>query len=424
MTCLNVSAQLHFKQVWPMTIVTNILKQMPAVSQPQRKFLAALFTTILALRGHVNFRNLSRYWDYSERTLARQFRTTFDWPDFHQRVLNTALNPQADLISAQDASFIPKTGKQTFGLGHFFNGGTSRAERGLEISTLAVVDVTRRCAFTLAVAQTPPGEAKAARTPAAEETRVDFYKQQLRDQRQRLPERIKYHCVDGYFAKKKYLDEVVDLKLHPITKLRSDANCRFLYAGPHPKRRGPRRKYAGKVNFQDLHRFEPLGPLAEHAHVQLYTARLWHVSLKRLLRVVVLVNRKESRKARYSVLASTDLALEGRKLVEYYGARFQIEFLFRDSKQFTGLTDCQARAKTALDFHFNAALATLNLVRAEEMLASPDSSAQVFSMSSYKQRHFNARLLDLFITTLALDPTWIKNYPAYDELRTYGAIAA
>jgi len=61
----------------------------------------------------------------------------------------------------QDASFIPKSGKQTFGLGHFFNGCTNRAERGLEISTLAVVDVSRRCAFTLAVAQTPPGKADA-----------------------------------------------------------------------------------------------------------------------------------------------------------------------------------------------------------------------------------------------------------------------
>ena len=400
MTCLNVSAQLPFKQVGPMTIVTNILKQMPAVSQPQRKFLAALFATILALRGHVNFRNLSRYCDYSERTLARQFRATCDWPAFHQRVLNAALAPQADLIAAQAASFIPKSGKQTFGLGHFFNGCASRAERGLEISTLAVVDVTRRCAFTLAVAQTPPGEAKAARTPAAEETRIEFYKQPLPAQRQRLPERSKYPWVDGYFAKKKYLDEVVALKLHPITKLRSDANWRFLYAGPHPKRRGPRRKYDGKVNFQDLHRFAPLGLLAEPAHVQLYTALLWHVALKRPLRVVVLVNRKESRKPRYIVLASTDLALEGHQLVEYYGARFQIEFLFRDSTQVTGLTDCPARAETALDFHFTAALATLNLLRAEEVLASPDSSAQVFSMSSYKQPHFNDRLLDLFLTTL------------------------
>src|SRR5204863_8256715 len=162
------------------------------------------------------FRNLSRYCDYSERTIARQFREPFDWPDFHQRVLMTALDPCSELVSAHDASFLPKSGKQTFGLGHFFNGCASRAERGLEISTLAVVDVTRRCAFTLAVAQTPPGDDAATSAQAEDETRVDFYKQQLRAQRQRLPQRVTYHCVDGYFAKKKYIDTVVELQLHPI----------------------------------------------------------------------------------------------------------------------------------------------------------------------------------------------------------------
>jgi hypothetical protein len=246
-----------------MTIVRDILQQMPAVRQPQRKFLMVLFTTILALRGRVTGRNLSRYCDYSERTIARQFRELFDWPEFHQRVMTTALAPRSELISVQDASFIPKSGKQTFGLGHVFNACANRAERGLEISTLAVVDVTRRCAFTLAVAQTPPGKADARKDKSEEETRIDFYKQQLYDQRHRLPSGIHYHCVDGYFAKQKYLDEVVALNLHPITKLRHDANCLFLYAGPHPKRRGRRRKYDGKVNFQDLHRFEALGRLED-----------------------------------------------------------------------------------------------------------------------------------------------------------------
>ena len=407
-----------------MTIVTNILQQMPTIRQPQRKFLATLFATILALRGRVSFRNLSRYCYYSERTMARQFRASLDWPDFHQRVITAALDPRSDLISAQDASFIPKSGKQTFGLGHFFNGCANRAERGLEISTLAVVDVTRRCAFTLAVAQTPPGDDAATSAQAEDETRVDFYKQQLRAQRHRLPQRVTYHCVDGYFAKKKYIDTVVDLKLHPITKLRGDANCLFLYSGPHPKRRGPKRKYDGKVNFHDLRRFEDLGTLEERDPVHLYTALVWHVSLKRKLRVVVLVNHKDLHKPRYIVLASPALELEGRKLVAFYVARFQIEFLFRDSKQFTGLADCQARAEAALDFHFNAALATLNLARAEELQAPTAQSPQVFSMASWKQRKFNERLLDLFIERFALDPTWVKNHPYYDELRTYGAIAA
>jgi hypothetical protein len=380
-----------------MTIVTDILQQRPAVRQPQRKFLTVLFATILALRGRVTFRNLSRYCAYSERTLARQFRASFDWPDCHERVLTASLDPRSELLSAQEASFIPKSGKQTFGLGHFFKGCANRAERGLELSTLAVVEVTRRCAFTLAVAQTPPGAGEAPSQQEEDETRIDFYKQQLRNQRQRLPPSVKYHCVDGYFAQKKYIDQVVALKLHPITKLRSDANCRFLYTGPHPQRRGPRRKYDGQVNFQDLRRFENLGALEAQAHVQLYTTLVWHVCLKRTLRVVVLVNRKDPHKPRAIVLASTDLELDGRKLVEYYVARFQIEFLFRDSKQFTGLADCQARTEAALDFHFNAALATLKLARVEDLRARTDHSPQVFSMASWKQRHFNERLLDVFI---------------------------
>jgi DDE superfamily endonuclease len=179
-----------------MTLVHDILKQMPALGQPQRKFLATLFVTILVLRGRVNFRNLSRYCDYSERTIARQLREPFAWPDFQQRVLMTALDPHSELGSAHDASFLPKSGKQTFGLGYFFKGCASRAERGLEMSTLAVVAVTRRCAFTLAAAQTPPGED--APKAEQEETRVDFDTQHLRAHRHRLPPSITYHCVEGY----------------------------------------------------------------------------------------------------------------------------------------------------------------------------------------------------------------------------------
>jgi hypothetical protein len=393
-----------------MTIVPDILAQMPAVRQPQRQFLVVLFATILALRGRVTCRNLSRYCDYSERTSARQFRAALDWPDFHPGVMTAALAPRSELSSAQDASFLPTSGNRTFGLGHFFHGCASRAERGVEIAPLAVVDVTRRCAFTLAVAQTPPGADKVASNQAAEETRIDFSKQQRREQRPRLPACVTSQCVDGYLAKQQYIDEVVALNLHPITKLRCDANGRILSTGPHPRRRGPRRKYDGKVNLQDLRHFDSLGPLKEADHVQLYTPLGWHVSLKRTVRGVVLVNRKNPAKPRSLVLASTALDLDGHTLVELYVARFPIEFLCRDRKQFTGLADCQARAEAGLDFPFKAARATLNLARAEELRTRTDQLPPVFSLASWKQRKFNERLLNLFMARLALDPTWGKNH--------------
>ena len=116
--------------------------------------------------------------------------------------------------------------------------------------------------------------------------------------------------------------------------------------------------------------------------------------------------------------------LEARQLVELYGARFQLGFLFRDSQQFTGLLDWQARAASALDCHVNASLATLNRVRAEDLGRQQGQEPPAFSMASWKQLHFNERLLDLFMEHLALDPTWVKNHACYEELRTYGAIAA
>ena len=163
--------------------------------------------------------------------------------------------------------------------------------------------------------------------------------------------------------------------------------------------------------------------MEDEPHLHLYTLVVWHKTLQRRLRLVVLLDEKMT-KPRFIVLGSTDPELNGHKLVELYAARFQIEFLFRDSKQFTGLLDCQARAASALDFHFNASLATLNLVRAEDVSMQQSQEPHVFSMASWKQCQFNERLLDVFMKKLALDPTWVKNHACYDELRTYGAIAA
>ena len=107
-----------------------------------------------------------------------------------------------------------------------------------------------------------------------------------------------------------------------------------------------------------------------------------------------------------------------------YVATVQIEFLLRDAKQFTGLTDCQMREERALGFHFNASLATLNLVRVTEVQAAAGAPLKVFLMASWKQRNFNERLVATIIDRLELEPPGINNLPRYEEIRAYGAIAA
>ena len=48
-------------------------------------------------------------------------------------------------------------------------------------------------------------------------------------------------------------------------------------------------------------------------------------------------------------------------VLEYYRTRFQLEFCFRDSKQYAGITDCQSTDFRKLSFHFNASLTAINL---------------------------------------------------------------
>jgi hypothetical protein len=125
------------------TVVTATLEQVPKLSKPRRKFVAALIATILAVRGRVNYRNLSRYGAHCERTYAQPF----PWAAYHAQVIQDAVPASHHRIAAQDASFIPKSGKHTPGLDKFYNGCAGRPERGLEISAVAVVDLTQKGAW-------------------------------------------------------------------------------------------------------------------------------------------------------------------------------------------------------------------------------------------------------------------------------------
>ena len=106
---------------------------------------------------------------------------------------------------------------------------------------------------------------------------------------------------------------------------------------------------------------------------------IWHVSLKRTIRVVLLLNTRQA-KPRYILLFSTDLFLPGRDILDLYKLRFQIEFLFRDAKQFTGLTDCQARDEKAISFHFNTSLSAVNLAKLDLLAQHDPEEDFVFSL--------------------------------------------
>ena len=150
----------------------------------------------------------------------------------------------------------------------------------------------------------------------------------------------------------------------------------------------------------------------------LETAVVYAPRLRRCLRVVVVTHRHTRGRA---VLFSTDLALDPVKLYRYYAARFQIEFLFRDSKQFTGLTHCQARHTQALAFHVNASLSAVSLTKLQTQQTHAHAPIP-FSMANAVRRAFNEHFLQRLLAHLAHGGRLAENSPEYETFCNYGLI--
>ena len=89
------------------------------ITKPQRQFLLNLFTTILALRGKVTFRNLSRYSDHSARTYARQFDQAFDFIGLNRALIEATVPAHRPRLLAFAPCFIPKAEQHTPELAYF-----------------------------------------------------------------------------------------------------------------------------------------------------------------------------------------------------------------------------------------------------------------------------------------------------------------
>jgi hypothetical protein len=92
-----------------------------AVAKRQRDFLAELFGVLFAHQGRANFTNLARYCALHEQTFRRHFKRAFDWLVFNLVLLRLRAHPDEPLIGVFDTSFLPKSGKQTYGLDKFFS---------------------------------------------------------------------------------------------------------------------------------------------------------------------------------------------------------------------------------------------------------------------------------------------------------------
>jgi len=409
-----------------MNVIEPIVQKMSRLSTSQRKFLVIVLTTIHLLRGKMTFRNMRRYSDLHEKTFSRHFRQSVDVASMNHLALTTFLPPGIPVVAAIDTTTTSKSGSCTYGLDLFSNSSHSRPEQCGEFSELALVDVTYNTAYHLSTLPTPDTDTMTTLL-GADGSRMDWYLVHLRQDMGLCPRGVTHLAADGAYAKQKFVDGVCEWALHLISTLRHDANLRFLYTGPRQKRRGAPKKYDGKVTFQELSRFTPITVSDD---VTLYAAVVNSVSLKRTIRLVY-VWKQQGKNLLTALLFSTDTELDAELIYRYYTARFQIEFLIRDAKQFTGVGDFQVCSQRKIAFHVNVSMTALNFLKREDRLttqetsnASQERTDHVISISSWKTRKFNEHQVEGIISTLGLDLSSLKIHPEYENLINYGAIAA
>ncbi len=393
------------------SIIKETLLSMGISNVWQSTFMTHIFMLFLSLRGRYNFSNMARYGIYSETTYRTHFAHEFDFLDFNTHLIN--LSCPSPKIVVFDPSFIRKSGIHTIGVGKYWSGCASKATRGLELGSFASVEVAHKTSMHLIAEQTILDK---------DDDLMGWYIQLFRTHSSNLKKLSSILAVDAYFSKKNYVDAVVEQGMTVVSRLRYDARMRYLYQGEKTGKRGRPKTFDGKIVTVDLN-LDQVTEIQTHNENEIaYEGIVYADAMKRKIRAVFVHKKDDCSKKCVKIFFSTDLEMSGSEVLDVYKSRFQIEFLFRDAKQHTGLEHAQCRSKEKLAFHFNISLSTVSIAKAEQIALGKKDTP--FSMSNTKAFYANNSFIKRFITMFNVEVDSEENKQKIKELSLIGRIAA
>jgi len=398
-------------------LIYNTLDSVSHINKWRKDFITDVLWLFLSIKGRVNFSQLERFGSYCEQRYRMQFEKEFQFLDFNKTLVQNAGSGKYAI--GFDPSYISKSGKHTPNLGYFWSGCASKPLWGLEIGGLAAIDIGNTTAFHLEAVQTPNKHNFKQGT----NSQMEWYANIITERSDKLRELSNYLVVDAYFSKKGFIDNVLDSQMHVISRLRDDADLSYLCYDAPTGKKGRRKKYDGKINLNQI-RTDYFELINQNEEESFFCAIVYSKGLKRNVKIVYLLSNDKKKKVSHKIYFSTDLQMNGIEIMKYYRNRFQMEFVYRDAKQHTGLEDCQARSENKLNFHFNASLTAVNIAKVEHWLNEPKENRGAFSMANVKTMYHNALLLQRFFDVFAINANSVKNPQCVKELINFGKIAA
>jgi hypothetical protein len=390
-----------------------------ASSLPPAMFrqLACVVLAMLVIPGRITILGLSRWAPAggSHRSLQRFFHSTLDWSHLHWLFVRAWLLRDDEFFLAADEVVVTKAGKKTFGLDRFFSSIAKRPVSGLCFLAFSLISFRHgySCPIRMepllrehsegsskkkdkATSSPKKRARKQANHPADTHTQTTatpkssrkkgrpkgskkrdkhhvvlspfllFVQNLIRDILQVVGTtlRITYFVFDGELGFNAAAQMVRQTGLHLISKLRYNSALFLLYDGPQ-KSRGNKRIFGEKLNYQRLpdHILKET-TTEEGIETRIYQTTAVHHEFADPLNVVIIVkiNLTDGSRA-HVILFSTDLVLSYDRLIRFYRLRFQLEFNFRDAKQYWGLEDFMAITQVSVYNSANLAMFMVNLSR-------------------------------------------------------------
>jgi len=432
--------------------IVALLQSIAAViSTTTLRQLSHVVYGMLISNGRITMLELSRWTEKggSYRTIQRLYHTPILWLQI-QWILFTSQFHQTDreYIAAGDEVVFGKAGQETHGLGRFFSSLQNRVIPGLSFFVFSLIDVQERQSYPIQAVQIikepkqpkkkekekpsqakkrPVGRPKGSKNKKKEPPILGPELLRIQPILQAFLAVLKgvltvrYLVMDGHFGNHPSAWMVLQTGLQLVSKFRSDAALfepftgKYCGHGPHPT-------YGDKVDVRRMKKkYLKTDETEASIRTQIYQATLLTREFAAPINVVVILKTNLSNKKQaHVILFSTDLELSYQKLYHYYTLRFQIEFNFRDAKQYWGLDDFMNVKQTAVTNAANLSFFMVNFSSA--LLQSYRKNNPEFSVLDLKSHYRGYRYVAETIKMLPQKPDGILLSEIFLQIARLGMV--
>jgi len=436
-----------------MTEILALLQNIaPVVSATIMQQMSHVIYGMLISNGRITMLEISRWTEAggSYRTIQRLYHTPLLWLQIQWVFFTSQLQKlDREYIVAGDEVVFGKAGKETYGIGRFFSSLQNRVIPGLSFFTFSVIDVKERQSHPIQAVQMvkekdenkkekkkeksgkaekrPVGRPKGSKNKKAEKPTLSPELLRIQPVLQAFLVILKgvlavqYLVMDGHFGNYPSAWMVLQTGLHFVSKLRCDAALYEPFMGKYCGR-GARPKYGEKVDVRKMKKkYLKSDKREDGIRTQIYQTILLNKGFAFSINVVVILKTNLStHKQAHIILFSTDLKLPYEKLFDYYTLRFQIEFNFRDAKQYWGLDDFMNVKEEAVTNAANLSFFMVNF--SSVLLRRYREHNPEFSVLDLKSHYRGCRYVSETIKLLPQKPDGILLAEIFEKIARLGMV--